>query len=294
MMSLGYFLKLVGLIDAAFIKKANAIIFKVLLPSLLFINIYNSNFKELFSFKLVAFAVISVVIFFLALFVIIPKIEKDNKNRGVMIQGIFRSNYILFGIPVAANLYGSENTGTTAILVAFVVPTFNLLSVVALSYYGKKGNDSTVKEIIKNPLIIGSVISFFFVATGIKLPIIFTDTIAEIASIATPLALIILGAGFEFKNIAMYKRALIISVTGKLVLMPMVFVGIAILVGFRGMELVALMAMFASPTAVSSFTMAQNARANDELAGQIVVCSSILAVFTIFVWVTVLNYFALI
>lgn len=296
MMALGYFLKAIGIFNDLFLKQLNGLCFRVFLPLVLFINIYQSDFFELFSARLILFAVILVVVSFILLMIIIPKIEPENNNRGVMIQGIFRSNYILFGVPIAQTLYGNEHTGTTAILIAFIIPLFNLLSVVALSIYSKQkqSRKQVLAEVIHNPLIIGSVVAFFFVLTGIRLPILIEHTIADISKVATPLALIVLGGSFQFKSIGAYKKQLSISVLGKLILLPGIFIPIAILFGFRKIELAALMAIFASPTAVSTFTMAQNAKANYKLSGQIVVLDSMLSVVSIFLWIVVLKYFNLI
>lgn len=183
MMALGYFLKAIGIFNDLFLKQLNGLCFRVFLPLVLFINIYQSDFFELFSAKLILFAVILVVVSFILLMIIIPKIEPENNNRGVMIQGIFRSNYILFGVPIAQTLYGNEHTGTTAILIAFIIPLFNLLSVVALSIYSKQkqSRKQVLAEVIHNPLIIGSVVAFFFVLTGIRLPILIEHTIADIS-----------------------------------------------------------------------------------------------------------------
>lgn len=293
MMTLGYLLKAVGIFNQLFLKQLNTMCFNVFLPLLLFINVYKSDFFGLISATLIVFAMSCVTAAFLLLMFLVPFFVKENENRSVVIQGIFRSNYILFGIPMASSLYGSDNTGTTAILIAFVIPLFNVLSVIALSVFSKeKQRISTIaKEIVCNPLILGSVGAFFFVILGIKIPLLLEQTVSDIALVATPLALIILGGSFQFRGAMKYKRVLRISVLGKLIVMPAIFLCISILFGFRGMELSALMAMFIAPTAVSTFTMAQNAGANDELAGQIVVVDSILSVVTIFIWITLLTYF---
>lgn len=293
MMALGYFLKVIGIFNELFLKQLNNLCFKVFLPLVLFINIYQSDFFELFSAKLILFAVSVVVISFLLLMVIIPGIEKENNNRGVMIQGIFRSNYILFGVPIAQTLYGNENTGTTAILIAFIIPLFNLLSVIALSVYSKQKQSlrQVLAEIVHNPLIIGSSVAFFFVLTNLRLPVLIEHTVTDISKVATPLALIVLGGSFQFKSIGKYKQQLSISVLCKLIVLPGIFIPIGILSGFRNIELAALMALFASPTAVSTFTMAQNANVNYELSGQIVVFDSMLSIASIFLWIMILKYF---
>lgn len=295
MMALGYFLKIIKVFNDTFLEQLNNLCFKVFLPLLLFINVYQSDFKTVFSAKLVLFALLCVLACFAILMWLIPRIEKENKKRGVMIQGIFRSNFILFAIPITTSLFGEGGASVAAILVAFVVPFFNALSVVALeSFTDQKTQLLDIgKSVIKNPLIIASLIAFIFVLTGLKLPQLVEHTIADTAKIATPLALIILGGSFAFKGLNHAVKALTISVLGKLIFVPLVFISISILLGFRGVELVVLFAMFASPTAVSSYTMAQSSDADSVLAGQIVVIDSILSIITIFIGISILKALSL-
>ncbi|MEF9841359.1 MAG: AEC family transporter, partial [Raoultibacter sp.] len=203
----------------------------------------------------------------------------------------FRSNYVLFGLPIAKSLFGEANTGTTAVLIAFIVPLFNVLAVCALEIFRNGTIDlkSVLTGIITNPLILGALAAFFFIATGIRLPIILEQTIGDIANIATPLALIVLGGSFAFSSLKGNGWALASAVGGKLIIVPLIGIVASLALGYRGIELGALMALFASPTAVSSFTMAQQMEADDRLAGQIVVMTSLVSVASIFIWVTILE-----
>ncbi len=172
MMSLGYYLKVVGIFNDDFLKQLNNLCFKVFLPVILFSNIYHSDFRSLFQPNLIIFALVAVVLSFGSLMILVPLIEKENINRGVMIQGIFRSNFILFGIPVTISLFGAENTGVASILIAFVVPFYNLFAIIALSFYSseKKSKKAVAKSVLQNPLIIASVLGIFFASFSLKLP----------------------------------------------------------------------------------------------------------------------------
>ncbi|MEG1520451.1 MAG: AEC family transporter [Clostridia bacterium] len=291
MMALGYFLRRVGLFNDGFLKQLNDLCFKVFLSTLLFVNIYDSDFSASFQPKLLAFALLSITAVFLAFMVIVPRFEKSNLRRGVVVQGIFRSNYILFGLPIAISLCGDANVGSTAILIAFVVPLLNLLSVIALEYFiGEKINYKKILVgVVTNPLIIGSVLALVFVFLKIKLPNIIIETARDVATIATPLSLIVLGGSFTFSKLKPNAKGLFFTVLGKLFVMPLCILTVAILLGFRGVELGALLAMSASPTAVSSFTMAQEVGADDEYAAQIVVVASLFSIVSIFLWITILS-----
>ncbi|MEF9946432.1 MAG: AEC family transporter [Lachnospiraceae bacterium] len=295
MMALGYFLRKIGLFTEDFLRQLNKLCFSVFLPTILFMNVYDSDFSVSFQPRLVIFAVLCVLTMFAVLLLLVPHFEKSNLRRGVMIQGIFRSNYILFGLPMAASLFGASKTGTTAVLIAFVIPLFNLLSVVALEIF--QGSKVDIKRIligiIKNPLILGAAAAFAFLLSGIRLPLILEQTVRDISKIATPLALIILGGSFTFSRLQPNLKHIFAAVSGRLVLIPLCFVSLSIALGFRGVELGALLAMFASPTAVSSFTMAQQMQADDELAGQIVVVGSLCSIVTLFFWISLLSHFCL-
>jgi predicted permease len=284
MIGLGYFLKQIKLFDDHTLKSMNNITFKTFLPLLLFYNVYKTNIKEGFNPKLMIFATMSIIISFFISWIIISNLEKDKKKKGVLIQGIFRSNFVLFGMPISISLFGEGLAGVPSMLIAVIVPIFNFLSVIILEIY--KGESINLKKILKgiitNPLICASIFGFFMTALGIKLPGVVDKTVCDIAKVATPLALIILGGSFEFKTISKSKKQLVGVIMGRLIIIPGIFIPISIILGFRNIELATLIVMFAAPTAISSFTMAQQMEADSELAGNIVVFSSIFAIFTMF------------
>lgn len=291
MLAIGYGLKRSKLCDMKTVDVMNNISFKVFLPLLLFYNIYKTDIQGAFRPKLILFAVVSVVVIFLLLCLIIPLIEKDNKKRGVLIQGIFRSNFVIFGLPISIALCGDGNVGPTSILIAIIVPLYNALSVVALEIFRGQGIHlkRILKGVITNPLIISAALGVIMMLLGWQLPTVIDKSIGDIAKIATPLALILLGASFRFSDIHGYRKQLTIGVLGKLLIIPIIFIPICIIMGFRDIELVALVVMIGAPTAVSTFTVAGQMDADQTLAGQLVVFDSICSIFTMFLWIFLLK-----
>lgn len=295
-LSLGYILKKLKILDELTTKNMNSINFKVFLPLLLFYNVYKTDLSVVFNPKLLIFSIISVILVFLLLFIIIPLLEKDNRKRGVIIQGIFRSNFVIFGVPVCEALFGQNATGVASMLIAIVVPLFNFLAVICLEIYrgGNINFKKIIKGIITNPLIIASIIGLFFIYFKIKLPTPIEKTINDISKIATPLAFILLGSSFTFSAFSLYIKQLSITILGKLIIVPGIVLYIAALLGFRNIELTCLLSVFASPTAVSSYTMAEQMDGDSILAGQIVVLTSIISIITVFLWIFILKQFNLI
>lgn len=290
-MSLGYFLKYLNMFDNNTLDTMNNITFKSFLPMLLFYNIYKTNLQGVFNLKLMIFSATCVIALYLILYLIVPLIEKDNKKRGALLQGLFRSNFVIFGLPITESLFGSEKVGVAALLIAVIVPLFNILSVLALETFrgGKPDFRKISIGIIKNPLIIASCLGVLTLLLKIKIPTAIEKTISDVSKIATPLSLILLGASFKFDNIKKYLKQTTIAVVGKTILTPCIILPICIMFGYRGVELSTLMIIFAAPTAISSFTMAQQMDSDSDLAGQIVVFTSAFCVVTVFMWIFILK-----
>lgn len=291
LLALGYILKRVKMLDKHTQDVMNNIAFKVLFSVLLFNSIYKTDLEKSFNPMLLLFAVVTVVLIFLFLCFVIPLIEKEPQKRGVLIQGIFRSNFVIFGLPISIALCGEQNAGATSILIAVIVPLYNALSIIALEINrGQKLNLlKLLKGIITNPLVIGGIAGIIGLLIKLRLPTPIESVVNDVAKLATPLALILLGASFEFSDIKANLRQIIIGVTGKLIIIPIIAIPIAIMLGFRDVELVALTVMLCAPVAVSSYTMAGQMDGDSVLAGQLVVFDSCFSIITMFLWVFTLK-----
>lgn len=286
-MALGYGTRRLGWIRREEIFAINKIAFRIFLPCLLYYNVYCSDLSGSFDPLLMAYAVGGVLLTFSLSLGYTLLTEKLPERRGVMIQGMFRSNYVIMGIPVATALLGSDQLGTVSILIAVVVPLFNMLAVVVLEVFrGQKPKPLHVLgQIVKNPLVIASALGILTLAAGIRLPHILERTIQNVSAIASPLQLFLLGAFFQFSGLKTYRRELVTVSAAKLIISPGLFLGLGALLGFRGVAFVSLIGIFASPTAVNSFTMAQQMGGDAELAGDIVVTTSAVSILTMFLWI---------
>ncbi len=293
---LGFLLKNSNFFTTEFLRISGRLSFKIFLPTLLFYNVYHTELQKTLNLPLMLYAVASTTLVFLIAFLLVPLFSGNRNRMAVIIQGIYRSNFLLFGLPVMLNIFGTDGIGVSSMLVAVIVPVYNLLAVVALSYFGEGKTDwfATAKNVLANPLIIGTALGLIFLALKIPVPVALDKALSDIARLATPFALLLLGAEFNIKSVNHNLKALVVSCLGKLLLTPAFIIGFGYLLGFREIPLVALLAMSASPVAVSSFIMAQQAKADDQLAGQIVVFSTLLSVFTIFGWVFLLKSLGLV
>lgn len=296
LMLLGAFMLRVHIFDGATVKKMNTAVFKVFLPVLIFYNIYNSSIEDIKDIRAALYAAAVLLAGFVICAVLILFIEKEPPRRGVMVQGICRSNLVIFGVPLCMSLCGEEILGKVSVAVTIIIPVINVLSVVVLELF--RGTTPSLKKttrgIITNPLIIASVIGMAALLSGIRLPEIVVDAAGDISQVATPLALILLGASIDLGKVCTNFRPLIISVLGKLIILPFAGILIAVLMGMRDGDLALLIAALASPTAVSSYPMALSMDGDGDLAAQIVALGTVLCILTVFLWVFVLKQLGLI
>ncbi len=282
----GYGAKRLGFLDRDDVKKMNKVFFRIFMPVMVFYNIYISDLSEAFDPKLVIYTLLCVVLCFAVGVLLAEKLEPVRTRRGVIVQGIYRSNLVVIGLPVVERLMGGDSLGPVVILTATVVPLFNLLAVIVLEYYGgeKTGPGKLALDILKNPLILGSLAGVLAVLIGLKLPAPLEALAEDMADAASPVLLFLLGAFLQLDGLRRDWKAVLWISMGRLMIVPAVTLIPAVLLGFRGVELASMIPVFASATAIASFTMAQQMGGDAELAGNVVVVSSALCSVTLFFW----------
>lgn len=296
LMLLGYLLKQLKIGEKNIFDGINKLIFNIFLPILLFKNIYSTELGEVFDLKLITFSFLAVIAVFIIGFLAVFLLTDTNDKRGVMLQGFFRSNVAFLGIPLIGYISKGRDTGLFSLTIAIIVPLFNILAVICLERFrdGKPNPLKMLKGVVTNPLIIGCAAGILFLLLKIKLPSVIETAVNDTASIASPLAMISLGAGFTFKCIKSCLKEIIITVCAKLVIVPLLAVSAGYLAGFRGEALASILVIFATPVAVSSYPMAKQMGGNDELSAQVVVISSAFCTLTLFLFIFAMSYFKLI
>ena len=304
MVALGYFLKRIGLLGGATVKAVNKLVFRVLLPCLLFLNIYKIENVGGIDTLYIWFCVAAVLITFFAAIPLSRLVTDKRGQRGVIIQASFRSNYALIGIPLATSLYGDDGAAIATLLSAISIPLYNVLSVITLSIFGDGGKVSAKKVIVgilTNPLIDSIALGVLclgvraiFAEQGISWRVsditpLYT-VVSQLSAAATPVALLMLGAQFELSAIPTLKKQIIFGTATRTLIVPAVALCAAYFLGcFSGAHFAAFIGLFATSVAISSVPMAQEMGADAELAGQFVVWTTIVSAFTIFLFSFILK-----
>ena len=274
--------------DRPFMNKLNALNFKLFFPFLMFNNVYSAKPENMPSVKLMLTGVLSVSLLVVLLVIIVPRIVKENPRRGVIIQGIFRSNFIIYGLPLTISVFGQEKSSVCGMMIMIMVSLFNVSAVIVLELF-REGGKIQAKQlllgIVKNPLLQGCLVGLLFYLLRIRLPEFIATPISSLAGVATTLALVVLGANLKFEEIRKNRRTISAVLFIRLILLPLIMVPFAYLIGLRGVELFLILMIFGTPVATSSYPMAQNMGGDGQLAGQLVFVSTVASLGTIFLFI---------
>ncbi len=296
--ALGYFLKRLGMINDDFVRLSSKIVFTVSLPALIFTEIASTDFSSILNLELIGFAYAGTLVTFFVSWIIAVPFVKQATNKTVFIQGSFRGNFAVIGLALIANVYGIDNLGKATLLLAFTIPVYNTLSVIALTVPLRKERQTnisyTIFEILRNPLVLAVVFSLPFSILRIGLPFIVESTINYLADLALPLALLGIGGFMNFNEIKKGFSLSLFSTFLKLIAFPLIMTYGAILYGFRGYDLGILFILFACPTAIASFIMAEAMGSNSKLAANILLMTTLASLITITLGLFILKEYNLI
>ena len=277
-----------GVTDRAFMNRLNTLNFKLFFPFLMFKNVYGAEPENLPTAALMITGVVSLLVVVALLFILVPRIVKENPRRGTIIQAIFRSNFIIYGIPLTTFVFGEGKASVCGIMVMIMVSMFNILSVIVLEYFregGKVRPGPLLLGIVKNPLLQGCVAGLLCYLLGIKLPVFLKEPVFALGSMASTLALVVLGANLQFAELRKNGRTVTAVLLIRLLLLPLVMVPLGWLIGLRGVELFLILMIYGTPVATASYPMAQNMGGDGQLAGQLVFVSTVASLGTIFLFI---------
>lgn len=292
MIILGKVLYKLNIIDSHFTKVADKYVFMVALPALVFKDLTENDVQGSFNGQYVLFCFLVTLIIILVIWGLTSLFMKNKDEQGAFIQASYRSSAAILGLAFIDNMY--DGAGMAPLMIIGAVPLFNIFAVIILTL---KGNNSgqkpdmktTLLNIFKNPILLSILISLPFAFLEVHFPVFINKAISGIGNTATPLALISIGATFEGKRaIKKLKPALVASFI-KLILLAALFLPLAVYLGYRNQELMAILIMLGSPATVSCYIMAKNTGNDSVLTSSIIVLTTLLSSVTLTGWIFVLR-----
>ena len=277
------------------ITQLNKISAKVLIPCLLFNNVYTANLHEAFQLRLFVFELTCTLLVAFSLYLLIPRLVQDWKTQCSYICSLYWPNCTMFGLPILTSLCGAEGTLTGTIMIVTIAPLFSAGAAVFLEKYKNSGHLNgwhLLAHVFSNPMLWGSILGVSCNLLNIRLPHVILSPIQSVAGIATPLALICLGGFFKWESSRHLFHPALLGCVCKLLLIPAIIALLALFCGYRGLHVLCLLIIFASPSAVSTFSVTDPAFANCDLSAMLVSLSSLLSVFTYFFWIVLFQTLA--
>ncbi len=282
----GYLLKRIGWINEGFIKASNKINFHITLPALLIQDMMNNQFLQKFELRYVFYCAFVTTVCFFGTWLLARLCLKDKTIVGEFVQASYRSSAAILGSAFVLNIYG--DTGMVPLMILGAVPLYNIYAVLVLTVecpdkdaVHTKTMAATLQGIATNPIIISIVIGVILSALRVDFPRIVDNSINNFARIATPLALLAIGGSFEFGRAIKKARPAIVASCLKLVGWPLLFLPLAIMLGFRDAKLMALIIMLGSPATPSCYIMAKSMKSEGTLTSSVVVITTLASAFTI-------------
>ena len=297
-MILGLFFRKVGILDESFTSKMNKFVFKIALPVLLFQDLSDSDFSAVWDIKFVLFCFFATLLSILAVWGL-SHLLKERSARGEFIQAAYRSSAAILGIAFIQNIYG--NSGMAPLMIIGSVPLYNIMAVLVLSFTkpGQSGMSpellkKTLKGIVTNPIILGILAGALWSLLRLPMPTILSKTVSNLGSLTTPLGLMTMGAAFNWGEAKTGMGPAFVASFMKLFGLCTLFLPVAVLLGFREAELIAILVMLGSSTTVSSYVMARNMGHSGVLSSSIVAITTLGSAFSLTFWLYVLKTLALI
>ena len=293
MIGVGCLMRQMKVISEEAVRQANSLCFRAFMSAMMFYNVYTSDMSHAINLPLILYCVAGVLAEFGVGYLLITRIEKQPPVRGVMLQSFFRSNVVLLGVSMTISIFGDKDIGEVTILSAVVVPMVNILAVVDFELFrgGKVSGKRVLVGIAKNPLVEGTLMGILAALVGLRLPSVVESAVRSIANATTPMALVLLGASLNFKKFGSQRRNVLICLAERLIVSPAIFIGLAVLLGFRGIPLAGIMVVFAGPVAIASFTVASEMGGDPDMAAELVMLTTGFSCFTMFAWIFLLKTF---
>lgn len=294
----GFILKKIKIINDNFVNTSTRFVFAVALPALIFIESIKIDLSRLIDFQMIIYIYLCTIITFLLIWVLSIPFIKNGRDRSVFIQGSFRGNYAIIGLALVSNIFGHEDIGKAAIVLAFIIPLYNILGVIALTVPVRKEKQlnylDTVLSLLKNPMILALLAALPFSYFKIPVNEVLLRTGNYFSSLTLPIALLAIGGSLSINALKEASLLTILASVIKLIIVPLALTYGAFLLGFKGIELGIMFILFASPTAIASYIMAEAMGCNGKLAGSIVAATTLGSVFTISIGLYILKLMGLI
>lgn len=269
---LGFILKRKGILTEEYAKCSSSLIYYIGLPAIMFSDVAKCDFYSLINIKFIFYIIGITITSFGVIWFLTAKLFKDKSKITAFVHCAYRGNYVYVGLPITQIILDKEIIPSTILVVAFVLPLYNILALILFDHYNgqKREAKSRLLNFIKDPMVLSVLTALPFSLLKIKLPFSIDKSLEYIGSMATPMALLMIGAGIKWNSLLENIRYIIGASIYKVVIQPLIFVSLAVLMKFNPEEIVTIFVMTAVPTAMNAYIVTKKFGGDDELGGGII------------------------
>ena len=297
-MLLGYVLYQKHFLSDEFVAGANKFVFYVALPVQLFRDLAATDVRAAFDGSYVLFCFVVTLVSILAIWVLARLFLPEKRLVGEFVQVCYRSSAAILGTAFLQSIYGTASMSSMMILGS--VPLYNIMAVVILMLEAPDAAQSrnaglsarlkkSVKGVLTNPTLLGIAAGFAWSLLGLPMPTLMSKTLGSVAGLTSPLALLAIGAGFKGKKALGYLKPTAVATAVKLMVLPAVFLPVAVHLGFTDEKLVALLVMLGSIATPSCYVMAKQMGHEGVLTGSVCVTTTLFSAFSLTFWLFLLR-----
>lgn len=292
LIGLGYLLKCKGLFSEDFVSRASSLVYYVLLPAKLFSDMSTTDLSAAFDLRYTLVTAAACAVQFLLAWLLGNLLCRDQVKQGAFAHTCFRGNFAYLGLMLMQNLYGDRTTVLTAVMMAILLPAYNIEGAILMAVKEKEGGikiGKIFKNIFANPMVLSILIAMPVAALRIQLPSVMMKSLGYLGNCASTMALMVVGASVRTDTIQANLSLLLKSSAIKLVLVPILTAAAAVAAGLSEEQIVTLTLVSAMPTAVNTYIVTDRMGGDGDLASGAVVVSHLLSVFTITAFIFLLK-----
>ena len=293
---LGWALIKIKLFDSAVSKALSKLVFKFLMPMLLFRQMSHlSEMPPVDLRVLIAFFGSCIVVFVLGRQMGRRVFHQDSTAQVITGMGGIFGNNVQLGIPIVALALGQNAMPTISVLIIFNVLLL-WTTATACVEFGRTGGSidwrkfvTAMKGIFKNPIVLGILIGSAWGLTGLHLPAVAEKTLEHVTSATTPMALLVVGMGLAQHSFrAALPKGCAISVM-KLLVQPLLVYALCRLIGLGEMETQATTLLSSLPVAINLYIMSVEFEAEEAMASNAIFVSTLISAVTVPLTMTLLS-----
>lgn len=272
-----------GLFTDDYVKRSIKLIYYIFLPAKLFLDISGTDIKAAFSLPFLCVIGIGSVVQFLLAWLGGSLLCKDKRKQSAFSHACFRGNFVYMGVALLQDIYGGV-VPETAMILALLMPLYNIQGAILMSVKEGRGSVRLSKillDILKNPMILALLAGMPFALLEIPLPHLVTKTLEYFRSGTSIMALLVVGASLRLDTVRRDFR-LLLKISGiKLLLMPAIWVVMAMVAGLTTVQTVVLAMVGGMPSAINVFVITDQMGGDGELACGAVVMTHLVSLFTV-------------